>query len=162
MSEYIVKAGCVSDDARQLLMFLEALYPSNQEWLRKVDTEIRAGRCDAFETHKDGRVVAVAFGTLKDDDRYKVRTIFVAAGERKRGVGKALMTRMVDSGRRAGATEIYVTAATSIGNEFALFAESLGFTVKATVPNRYGEGRDENVYSHKYTRCRLALGTVPN
>lgn len=148
----IAQASAVPEGTCDLLDFLPILYPGGDSWLNKVNRELINSEADAFEIRLGGQLLAVAFGKPKPNNRYKLRTIFVSPAWRRHGFGKELMSAAFDAAQAAGANEIYVTAAESVRTEFGKFAISHGFAHVATLIERYGGGRNEDVYS-----CPLAL-----
>ncbi|PYY46417.1 hypothetical protein DEJ03_08010 [Curtobacterium sp. MCLR17_043] len=129
-----------------LLDFLPVLYPSGDVWLRRVLEEVAAGRADATVVYDDARVVGVFLGSPKPDGRYKIRTLFVDETHRRLGIGDELLRRAQRAAAAAGASEIYVTAATTIRPQFEPFVAGNEFVRLATMPDRYGPGRHEDVY----------------
>lgn len=136
----------LSSDLVALLDFLPVLYPGGHTWLRRALAEVDAGEADAIFAYVDGVLAGVCLGTTKPDDRYKIRTIFVLPRFRRCGVGRALIQRARRAAIDAGAVELYVTAASTLRNDFRPFAEVNGLNHVATAPNRYGVGRHEDVY----------------
>jgi GNAT superfamily N-acetyltransferase len=133
-------------DLNALLDFLPVLYPGGDAWLRRVLHEVAAGRADATVVYEGDVVVGVFLGSLKPGGRYKIRTLFVDDAHRRRGIGQRLLRHARRAAAAAGACEIFVTAATTIRPQFEPFIAANEFVRLATMPNRYGPGRHEDVY----------------
>ncbi len=133
-------------DLNALLDFLPVLYPGGDAWLRRVLKEVAAGRADAAVAYSGANLVGVFLGSPKPDGRYKVRTLFVDESHRRLGIGHELLGHAQRAAAAAGARELFVTAATTIRPQFEPFVAANGFVRLATMSDRYGPGRHEDVY----------------
>jgi len=145
----VVSVGAVSSvapDVEKLLDFLPVLYPGGSAWLARAAAEVEGGRADAFAAVVGDTTVGVGFGALKPSNRYKIRTLFVSPADRGRGIGRMLLVALTDRAKELGAYEIYVTAATTIRDDFEPMIGKAGFNIIATESSRYGCGRDEDIF----------------
>lgn len=129
-----------------LLDFLPVLYPGGDVWLRRRLDDVAAGRAVGLTVVIDGTLAGVSFGILKPSNHFKISTLFVAPEFRHRGVGRALLDAMLNRAIGLDTTEVYITGATSVRGELAGLLENVGFSHVATERDRYGAGRDEDVY----------------
>ncbi|KRC51875.1 hypothetical protein ASE16_02050 [Leifsonia sp. Root227] len=107
---------------------------------------MNTGRAVARIARVDGELAGVSLGVMKPSGRFKISTLFVAPNARKRGVGSQLLIEMLDAGQNYGAVETYITGATTVRAHLVPLLCRAGFRLIATEPNRYGEGRDEDVF----------------
>lgn len=137
----------LTDEHVALLDFLPVLYPGGAEWLVRASDQIRRGAADAAEVRVAGEVAGLMLGIAKPSGLYKIRTLFVSRHFRGQGFGSALLDHAKGRAAEAGCTGMYVTAAETIRSEFEPTMAAHGFTRVVTVSNRYGPGRDEDVYN---------------
>lgn len=135
-------------EVRELLDFLPVLYPGGEQWLdarlRLIDE--RKAVAHLVRDHA-GTLVGVMLGIAKDAHRFKVSTLYVAPGHRGAGVGRTLLDAALLHAQQAECTEVYITGATTVRDELSPLLSSRGFVRIATERDRYGVGRDEDVYS---------------
>lgn len=135
-------------DVRNLLDFLPVLYPGGEQWL---DARLRlideGGAVAHLVRDSAGALIGVLLGIAKESRRFKVSTLYVAPGHRGTGIGRTLIDSALLHARQAECEEIYITGATTVRDELSPLLSSRGFVRVATEKDRYGVGRDEDVYS---------------
>jgi len=146
---WVGAVNSVAPDVENLLDFLPVLYPGGSSWFATMAAEVERGCADAFTAVLDDVTVGVGFGVLKPSNRYKVRTLFVSPSHRGCGVGGALLTALTARAEEVDADEMFVTAASTIRDEFQPLVCKAGFDLIATEADRYGVGRDENIFVRK-------------
>lgn len=67
-------------------------------------------RCRQYLARHDGRAVGTARLNELAPRHYKIQRVAVLAGDRKNGIGTALMERTIADARAAGATDIVIHA----------------------------------------------------
>lgn len=142
----------LTDEHSALLDFLPVLYPGGADWFARASEQVSCGTADAAEVRVAGEVAGVMLGVAKPSGRYKIRTLFVSPRFRGQGIGSALMGHAKRSAIQAGCSAVYVTAAKTIRSEFQPAVMAGGFTLIATSLNRYGPGRDEDVYELSFAK----------
>ena len=90
---------------------------------------------------RDGTLAGFAVGYLTRGRTAHVVTLDVGPGERRRGLGKALLESLLKRLARAGALEARLEVATENTGAIA-FYEKLAFRVRRPLPGYYGPGRD--------------------
>ena len=90
--------------------------------------------------HRDGTLAGFAVGYLTRGHTAHVVTLDVGPGERRRGLGKALLETLLERLARAGAIEARLEVSTENTGAIA-FYEKLGFRVRRPLPDYYGPGR---------------------
>jgi GNAT superfamily N-acetyltransferase len=132
---------------RDLLDFLPALYPGGREWLEGRLADIFVGRAVAVTMNVDDSLAGIAIGILKDSGRFKICTLFVRPEHRRTGVGAGLLDALLSTPESTSSSAVYITAAHTIRREIAPLLSSRGFTMIASVEDRYGAGRHEDVFA---------------
>jgi ribosomal-protein-alanine N-acetyltransferase len=89
---------------------------------------------------QDGTLAGFAVGYLTRRRTAHVVTLDVAPGERRRGLGKALLEALLARLGRAGALEARLEVSTENTGAIA-FYERLEFRVRRPLPDYYGPGR---------------------
>jgi ribosomal-protein-alanine N-acetyltransferase len=90
---------------------------------------------------RDGTLVGFAVGYLTRRRTAHVVTLDVGPGERRRGLGKALLETLLERLALAGAVEARLEVSTENTGAIA-FYEKLAFRVRRPLPGYYGPGRD--------------------
>ncbi len=90
---------------------------------------------------RDGTLAGFAVGYLTRRRTAHVVTLDVGPGERRRGLGKALLEALLERLARAGALEARLEVSTENTGAIA-FYEKLAFRVRRPLPGYYGPGRD--------------------
>ena len=90
---------------------------------------------------RDGTLAGFAVGYLTRSRTAHVVTLDVGPGERRRGLGRALLEELLERLARAGAVEARLEVSTENTGAIA-FYETLAFRVRRTLPGYYGPGRD--------------------
>ena len=90
---------------------------------------------------REGAVAGFAVGYLTRRRTAHVVTLDVGPGERRRGLGKALLEALLERLARAGAVEARLEVSTENTGAIA-FYEKLAFRVRRPLPDYYGQGRD--------------------
>jgi GNAT superfamily N-acetyltransferase len=135
------------DRVFRLLSFLPDLYPRSFDWLerRLADVERKHAHCTlAF---LDCHIAGILIDTPKGVRTSKISTFFVREQANRNGVG----TRLFQAGARRwcaqGVDDVYVTVASLKRHRIDVFLRSNGFIESENLPDRYGPGRDELIYS---------------
>jgi ribosomal-protein-alanine N-acetyltransferase len=89
---------------------------------------------------RDGTLAGFAVGYLTRRRTAHVVTLDVGPGERRRGLGKALLEALLKRLARAGAREARLEVSTENTGAIA-FYEKLAFRVRRPLPDYYGPGR---------------------
>ena len=89
---------------------------------------------------RDGTLAGFAVGYLTRRRTAHVVTLDVGPGERRRGLGKALLEALLERLARAGALEARLEVSTENTGAIA-FYETLAFRVRRPLPDYYGPGR---------------------
>lgn len=131
---------------------LSSLYPNGCEWLQRRLSEVApyAARCDVAVV--DGTVVGTTIETPKPKRRLKLSTLFVAESWRGLGVGRALVSSLMERWADEDWSEVYVTAAEHVADRVEVCLSPASFARVALVPDRYGPGRNEAVLAWVPTR----------
>ncbi len=90
---------------------------------------------------REGTLAGFAVGYLTRRRTAHVVTLDVVPGERRRGLGKALLEALLERLARAGAVEARLEVSTENTGAIA-FYEKLVFRVRRLLPGYYGAGRD--------------------
>ncbi len=132
-----------------LLSFLPKLYPGSFDWLdRRLDeVEQQHALCRLALVHST--VAGILIETPKGVRTSKISTFFVGNQICRRGVGSLLFRSSLARWHTAGIDNVYVTVAGSRQKLLDPFLQSRGFVESAHLPDRYGAGRDELIYSLK-------------
>ena len=130
-----------------LLAILPMLYPGGDRWLQRRLTDSLEGmaECTVVEDTRTRDLCAVAIVTPKLR-ALKLSTFYVAENHRLRGVGKFLLSDLIDSWERRGQLEAYVTVAHHLDETFAKLVQPAGFLRLHEEKNRYGVGRHEVIW----------------
>ena len=135
-------------DVRELLDFLPRLYPGGEEWLEARLELVLAEKAFANSLRDNGgRLIGIVLGIPKSSERFKISTLYVAEGHRSKGVGGRLLDAAVEQALRLNCEQIYITGASIIRDQLYRLLASRGFVLTSTVADRYGPGRQEDVYS---------------
>jgi ribosomal-protein-alanine N-acetyltransferase len=89
---------------------------------------------------RDGTLAGFAIGYRTRGRIARVVTLDVGPGERRRGLGKALLEGLLESLARAGAVQARLEVSTENTGAIA-FYEKLNFRVRRPLPDYYGPGR---------------------
>ena len=133
----------------RLLSFLPALYPRSFDWLERRLADIERKRAYCSIALVDEHVAGILIDTPKGLRTSKISTLFVSEEVCGHGVGSLLLQASARRWYDQSVDGIYVTVAGSKQQCIAPFLRSNGFSEAANLPNRYGPGRDELVYSLK-------------
>ena len=90
---------------------------------------------------RDGTLAGFAVGYLTRRRTAHIVTLDVGPGDRRRGLGKALLEALLERLARAGACEARLEVSTENSGAIA-FYEKLAFRVRRPLPGYYGPGRD--------------------
>lgn len=131
----------------RLLSILPKLYPGGANWLdqRLDDVIYRKARCQLAVT-KWGQPIGVTIETPKEAYRLKLSTIYVHPSFRGLGVGTALLSNCHANWLREELRRVYVTVDLNISDTLYTNIGKFGFRLKAFVPDRYGNGRNEVIF----------------
>jgi ribosomal-protein-alanine N-acetyltransferase len=108
--------------------------------LRDELDQVPDGRHYVVAANGDGRVVGYA-GLAAGPDDADVVTLAVAAGQRRAGVGRALLTALVAEARRRGCRAVLLEVRSANAPARGLYARA-GFAEIATRPRYYADGAD--------------------
>lgn len=138
------------DEIRELLSFLPGLYPGSGAWL---DARLELIAEEEAFSHQirghDGSLAGIVLGIAKDSRRFKVSTLYVAKDHRGEGIGGELIDAAILEAQRVNCTEIYITGASTVRDQLFPLLTSRGFELISTAADRYGTGRDEDIYSRR-------------
>jgi GNAT superfamily N-acetyltransferase len=139
--------GTDRGSVQRLLSFLPRLYPNGAPWLerRLDDVFAEKARCTVAVLRR--RLVGIAIETPKGHRRLKLSTIYVHPSHRSLGVGKRLLERARRQWLLAGIREVWVTANAEVSPELAPLVSRVGFEFTTLQSNRYGDGRDEVIFT---------------
>ncbi|MEX2503493.1 MAG: ribosomal protein S18-alanine N-acetyltransferase [Egicoccus sp.] len=101
---------------------------------------IRDDRCCLVARTADGDVAGFAMALVQLDEAH-VLDIAVAEHQRRRGVGRLLLTVLLDRVRERGAVGVTLEVRKSNAAALALYRR-LGFTVEGERPRYYPDGED--------------------
>lgn len=138
------------DEVRGLLSFLPELYPGSGAWLDRRLELVADGKAFSHQVRTaDGRLAGIVLGIPKDSRRFKISTLYVAKDHRGSGIGGVLIDAALLEAQSSDCSEIYITGASSVRDQLFPLLASRGFELISTAANRYGPGRDEDVYSRE-------------
>lgn len=102
------------------------LEPKDREVLEDPQGQILAKGGKIFMALDGGRPVGCVALLKMADGGYEVAKMTVAEGLRGSGIGRSLMQRCIDEGRRLGAPRLYLETNSSLGPALALY-RAMGF-----------------------------------
>ena len=94
----------------------------------------------AIVAQRDGRIDGFCIGYLAPGRTAHIITLDVRAGQRRTGIGRALLEGTIARLARAGAAETFLEVDVTNQNAIA-FYERLGFQRRGEIPDYYGPGR---------------------
>jgi ribosomal-protein-alanine N-acetyltransferase len=97
-------------------------------------------RSRCWVAERSGRVIGVLVGWLILDE-YQVATLAVHPAARRRGAGKALLGRALESAGAEGATRFTLEVRQGNAAALALY-HAFGFRMVGVSPRRYADGED--------------------
>ena len=137
------------DRVFRLLSFLPDLYPQSFDWLerRLVDVERKRAHCTIG--FLNSRIAGILIDTPKGVRTSKISTFFVRKQASRNGLGTLLFEASAKRWYAHDVDGAYVTVASLKRHSIDAFLRSNGFTESANLPDRYGPGRSEIIYSLK-------------
>jgi ribosomal protein S18 acetylase RimI-like enzyme len=126
---------------------LARLYPDGEDWLARRLSDVEDGSARCTVARYDGRPVAAAIETPKQGGRVKLSTLWIHPGWRGLGIGSALTDLVAARWRTEQISEADLTCDLSLRDAFERLLVPLGFALIRVIPDRYGVGRDEAVFS---------------
>jgi GNAT superfamily N-acetyltransferase len=132
-----------------LLSFLPDLYPQSFDWLerRLADIERKHAYCTIALINY--RIAGILIDTPKGVRTSKISTLFVREQACRIGLGSRLFEASARRWYADGVDSIYITVASLKQQRIDAFLRSNVFIQSANLPDRYGPGRNEFVYSLK-------------
>jgi hypothetical protein len=133
----------------RLLSFLPDLYPRSFDWLerRLADVERKHAHCTIALVNY--RIAGILIDTPKGLRTSKISTLFVNEKTSRNGLGSLLFEASARRWYAHGVDGVYVTVAGQKQQRIDAFLRTNGFVESANLPDRYGPGRNEFVYSLK-------------
>lgn len=136
-----------------LLDGLPALYPEGDAWLRdKIEDGLR-GKARFTTLWSGTHLLGVSIETPKhgpDGVKVKLSSFCITDEFRGLGLGRFLASVLGERWTAEKTPEVYFTVAAQNYDGVNAVFEPLGFRQVAVCPNRYGEGRDELVFSASF------------
>ena len=127
-----------------MLRGIESRYPGGLRWLDIRYDDILFRRAFGLGIFADGVLVGLAISSPKGVRKAKLSTIMVAADWRGRGVGQALLNRILRVWDCKSVEEGWVTV-DAADETTARFLAAGGFELAACIGQRYREDAKENV-----------------
>jgi ribosomal protein S18 acetylase RimI-like enzyme len=126
---------------------IDARYPGGGRWaVERLDAAVD-GRARATVLAVPDRVVALAVETPKGRHAAKLSTLWVHPAHRHRGHAGALLAHLARGWRERGLERVILTAAETLTRPLSRVLEPVGFRSIAVEVGRYGDGRDERVFT---------------
>jgi hypothetical protein len=135
------------DSVFRLLSFLPNLYPRSFEWLERRLADVEKNRAFCTLAFFQTAIAGVLIDTPKGARTSKISTFYTSNRLCGRGVGSLLFWSSTNRWHAHGVDDVYITVASSRRESIAPFLYSKGFVESANLPERYGLGRDELVYT---------------
>lgn len=133
---------------RLLSRDLSHVYVGGQRWLDGKLAELHDGRASGLVVEDGaGRVVGSAIETPKGSRRTKLSTIYVKPVYRHNRIGTSMMRSLISSWSTRDVEYASVTVASSRVRTIQPLLTTWGFSLVALIPERYGDGRDEFVFT---------------
>lgn len=130
-----------------LLAFLPLLYPNSFEWLERRLEDVQRRRAYCTIARAPTYIAGILIETPKGRRTTKISTLYVRKEVWGLGLGAHLLNRSRDRWHNAGIERAFVTVAGNRRATIDAFLASKGFDETARLPDRYGPGRDESIYS---------------
>jgi N-acetylglutamate synthase-like GNAT family acetyltransferase len=132
-----------------LLSFLPDLYPQSFDWLERRLTDIERKHAYCTIALINHRISGILIDTPKGIRTAKISTLFVRDQACRSGLGSRLFEASARRWYAADVDSVYITVAGLKQRRIDAFLRSNQFVQSANLPDRYGPGRNEIVYSLK-------------
>lgn len=132
-----------------LLSFLPDLYPRSFDWLERRLTDVERKRAHCTIALANYRIAGILIDTPKGIRTSKISTLFVSEQASRNGLGSLLFEASARRWYTQGVDGVYVTVASQKQQCIDAFLRTNGFVESAKLPDRYGPGRNEIIYSLK-------------
>ena len=135
-----------------LLVDLPNVYPGADLWIDRTLDEVFAGKASCTLACVDGAIVGIVIDKPKPDGRRKLSTLYVDPGARGRGIARAIMDEAQRRWWTEGVVEVYVTCRIPRNDALTECLVMRGFVAGAILPNRYGQGHNEQIFVWRPSR----------
>lgn len=144
---------------RDLAPVLDTGYPDGGRWLARRLGDVDRGAASCQLIRDRDRLIAITIETPKGAGRRKLSTIWVADHARGRGLGARMLDRRRLDWLDTGIEHVWVTTGGVSVHSVCGLVVRRGFTPVAVEIDRYGEARDEHVFSWSPDRDSLSKTT---
>jgi GNAT superfamily N-acetyltransferase len=131
----------------ELLSFLPDLYPGGARWLERRLDDVEKGAAHCWLAKARAEVAGIVIDTPKGRRCHKLSTLYVSQKFLGHGIGAALYNRAHDLWVHSSVDNVHVTVPAFRRALIEPFLSRQLFSQTAAVHNRYGDARDELVYS---------------
>ncbi|MFF7645203.1 hypothetical protein [Streptomyces canus] len=145
-----IRAYSVADEphVRELLEDLPDLYPHGDKWLDRTFGEVGREKARLTVVEIGADIVAVSIEKPKSHGRMKLSTLYIHPDFRNMRVGTSFFRYLDNRWRSEKWKEVYMTVASQGAYELERLVKVFGFGCVAVQEDRYGQGRDEVVFSN--------------
>lgn len=133
----------------KFLNFLENNYPNYKEWAIK---KLNSSDTISYLVFHNEQVIGIGIGAIKKGDKFKISTFYIAPDFRKQSLGHNLLQLFIQKAVEKKATQIYITANSTLHSTLGEFLTTRGFVLTTQLPNKYVTGHTENVYIKTLSR----------
>lgn len=131
------------------LSFLENNYPSYKQW---ATGKLASPDTISYLVFHNEQVIGIGIGAIKKGDKFKISTFYITPDFRKQSLGHNLLQLFIQKAVEKKATQIYITANSTLHSTLGEFLITRGFALTTQLPNKYVTGHTENVYIKTLSR----------